>query len=123
MFLWHWLSGSGTGPAPRTRGTSLIFFRRVNPGCPELRPDLRERYPLALVRHVDVRGEPAADLGAQDGAAEANCLKIGLPGKSILRACFQENRVLFHKIGSPGEPHCGSQENHNLTKNVGCSLK
>ena len=70
MFLWHWLSGSGTGPAPRTRGTSLIFFRRVNPGCPELRPDLRERYPLALVRHVDVRGEPAADLGAQDGAAE-----------------------------------------------------
>ena len=23
------------------------------------------------------------------------------------------SRVLFHKIGSPGEPHCGSQENRN----------
>ena len=42
------------------------------PGGPELCPDLGERDALALVRHVDVGGEPAqrlAGLGPQDGAA------------------------------------------------------
>ena len=32
------------------------------------------------------------------------------------------SRVLFHKISSPGEPHCGSQENCNYIK-MRCSIK
>ena len=34
-----------------------------------------------------------------------NCIKIGLPGKSILKAYFQENRTfLLLRISFPGRP-------------------
>ena len=37
-----------------------------------------------------------------------NCIKIGLPGKSIIGDYFQENRGVILKRGSPGEPRWGS---------------
>ena len=78
MFLRQWLSGSWTRPAPGPRPAPLVFLRRVDPRRPELRPDLTQRDALALVRHVDVGGELAADLGAQDGAAGGRLWNSGI---------------------------------------------
>ena len=42
-----------------------------------------------------------ASAAAARGDPGGNCIKIGIPGKSILRECFQENRTswgLLHKI-------------------------
>ena len=49
------------------------------------------------------------DLADEAAEAEVNCIKIGLPGKSILGDYFQENRTsrrpfLLLRINFPGRP-------------------
>ena len=49
------------------------------------------------------------DAGEDDAAPGGNCIKIGLPGKSILRYYFQENRTVWRpflllRISFPRRP-------------------
>ena len=56
--------------------------------------------------------DPLAGVGVEPDAklgAGGNCIKIGLPGKSILRDYYQENMTsrrpfLFLRISFPGRP-------------------
>ena len=46
-----------------------------------------------LVVSADVCGVELSEPGREGERAGGNCIKIGLPGKSILRDYCQENRI------------------------------
>ena len=71
------------------------------------------RVPRGLAHDVDLEDEDDTDVDGRQRQHRdhpgGNCIKIGLPGKSILRDYFQENRTsrrpfLLQRISFPGRP-------------------